>query len=134
MEGQIVEKNGKKYIIEKIWKPWESNASGNIIMGHEEHILVPLKNSNSNIKKDLEKKTKAQIISFYKEQGGEEDLSSLHKSDLIKIVVKHVKQILGENNNNNNNNNGYQNYINELTRGGKKRSRKYKTRKQKYRK
>ena len=133
MEGQIIEKNGKKYIVEKVWKPWESNASGNIIMGHEEHVLVPLKNSNSgNIKKDLEKKTKAQILAFYQEQGGEEDLSSLHKSDLIKIVVKHVKQILGENNNNNNNN-GYQNYINELTRGGKK-SRKYKTRKQKYRK
>jgi hypothetical protein len=90
-------------------------------MGHEEHILVPLKNSNSNIKKDLEKKTKAQILSFYKEQGGEEDLSSLHKSDLIKIVAKHIKMLLGENNSNSNNNSS----------GGARRRR---TRKQKHRK
>ena len=122
MEGQIVEKNGKKYMVEKVWKPWESNASGNIVMGHEEHILVPLKNSNSNIKKDLEKKTKAQILSFYKEQGGEEDLSSLHKSDLVKIVTKHVKMLLGENNSNSNN-----------SSGGAKR-RRTRTRKQKHRK
>jgi hypothetical protein len=125
MNGEIIEKNGVQYQVKRIWVPWSENDSGNIIMGHEEVTLIPIKKENvsSNIRKDLRNKTKAEIISFYKNQGGEENLSSLTKNDLLDIVVKHAKMVLGENNSNNNNNNNNNNSYYNNTEGGKRKRR-----------
>ena len=129
MNGNIVEQNGKYYKIVRTWIPPSENSSGDVIMGYEEVRYVPTRkplNEKATFlkeqKADLRKMTKAQIIKFYKEQSGQNDLSSLKKEDLVNVVAKHAIMVLyGEINSNSNNNN---NNNSNSTLGGKRRTRK----------
>ena len=136
MNGNIVEQNGKYYKIVRTWIPPSENNSGDVIMGYEEVRYVPTRkplNEKATFlkeqKADLRKMTKAQIIKFYKEQSGQNDLSSLKKEDLVNVVAKHAMIVyLGSNNNNNSNsnsnNNSNGNSNSNSTLGGKRRNRK----------